>query len=47
MSQDVISPGPEMDGFSGRSELPVLLVKVMFSGEYETIGTWSITVMLR
>ena len=45
--QEVISPEPIIVGPRGRSELAVLFVKVRFSGEYETVGNSSTTVMFR
>jgi hypothetical protein len=47
-SQDVIAPGPVMDGVSGKSLDAVFLVIVTFSGLYVIPeGTWSFTVRLK
>ena len=46
ISHEVIVPDPVKVGASGRSLLTVLLDKVKFSGEYESVGTLSLIVML-
>ena len=42
-AHEVMAPEPVMVGARGRLELAVLFVSVKFSGEYETVGTLSIT----
>ena len=39
ISQDVIVPEPVNVGPNGKSVLAIFLVKVKFSGEYESVGT--------
>ena len=47
-SQEVIAPGPVMDGVSGKSLDAVFLVIVTFSGLYVIEdGVWSFTVKLK
>ena len=46
MVQDVIVPEPVTVAVSGKSVLAVLLVSVRFSGEYESVGSSSLIVML-
>ena len=43
ISQEVITPEPVSVGASGKSPLAVLLARVRFSGEYDNVGTVSIT----
>ena len=46
ISHEVIAPLPVSVAVSGKSPLAVLLVSVRFSGEYESVGTWSSTTMV-
>ena len=47
MAQEVIAPEPVSVALSGKSLLDCPLVSVRFSGEYESVGSSSTTVMLR
>ena len=47
IAQEVIVPEPVSVAFSGRSLLACPFVSVKFSGEYESVGTWSLTVKLK
>ena len=47
ISHEVIAPGPVSVAFSGKSLLWLLIVSVRFSGEYDSVGTWSLTVRLK
>ena len=47
MAQEVIAPDPVTDAFSGKSVLDWPFVSVRFSGEYDSVGSSSTTVMLR
>ena len=47
MAQDMIVPEPVTVALSGKSLLDCPLVSVRFSGEYESVGSSSTTVMLR
>ena len=47
MAQEVIAPDPVNDAFSGKSVLDWPFVSVRFSGEYDSVGSSSTTVMLR
>ena len=46
ISHDVMTPEPVSVAFSGKSMLASPLISVKFSGEYESIGTTSLMVML-
>ena len=46
ISHDVMTPEPVSVAFSGKSMLASPLISVKFSGEYESIGTTSLIVML-
>jgi len=46
IAHDVIAPKPVSVGASGKSPLAMLLVSAKFSGEYESVGNWSLMVML-
>ena len=47
MAHEVIVPEPVRVAFNGKSLLACPLVSVKFSGEYESVGNSSTTVMLR
>ena len=47
MPHSRIIPGPLSVGPSGREGLCVLLSRVRFSGMYDSVGSWSTTVMFR
>ena len=47
ISQEVIMPGPVRLAINGKSLLAMLTVSIKFSGEYDSVGSWSMTVMLR
>ena len=46
IAHEVITPLPVSVAVSGKSPLAVLFVSVKFSGEYESVGNWSLMVML-
>ena len=46
ISHDVMTPEPVSVAFNGKSMLSNPLISVRFSGEYESIGTTSLMVML-
>ena len=46
ISHEVITPLPVSVASSGKSPLTVLFMSVKFSGEYESVGTSSLMVML-
>ena len=46
ISHEVMVPEPTKVGASGKSPLTVLFMSVKFSGEYESVGTSSLMVML-